>query len=168
MLVRVLFFAIKLLLDDSLAAGSALNQGAENGRDDNVITAVRTENGIVIDGELDELDWDLANPISDLYQQEPQEGEAASERTEIYLLYDDENLCLGARCFDSAGKEGILVTDMRRDYPPFDNDTFVFVLDTFTIAMDICSAPILEVLNTTRKLPMMAASRIAIGTASGS
>ncbi|MDP7558927.1 MAG: carbohydrate binding family 9 domain-containing protein, partial [Planctomycetota bacterium] len=120
-----------MLLSGSSATGSALNPGAENGQDEKVITALRTENQIVIDGALDEPDWALTEPISDLYQQEPQEGDPASERTEVYLLYDDENLYVGARCFDTSGEEGIVITDMRRDYPPFDNDTFVFVLDTF-------------------------------------
>ncbi len=95
------------------------------------ITAQRIENPIVIDGELDESQWDLVEPVHDFVQQQPNEGEAATELTEVRLLYDDQYLYIGAYCFDSEGEQGMVITDMRRDYPPFDNDTFVIVLDTF-------------------------------------
>lgn len=38
---------------------------------------------------------------------------------------------IGVYCFDSEGEKGIIVTDMRRDFGPFENDSFLIVLDTF-------------------------------------
>ncbi|MBI4456688.1 MAG: carbohydrate binding family 9 domain-containing protein [Acidobacteria bacterium] len=95
-------------------------------------TAMRIESGkIAVDGELNESEWSLAQPIRDFLQQEPHSGEPPTERTEVRLLYDDQNLYVGVYCFDSEGKNGIIANDLRRDFPPFDGDTFLMVLDTF-------------------------------------
>src|SRR5438128_12575397 len=56
---------------------------------------------ITIDGVLDEPDWAAATPIGEILQREPRPGEKASERTEVKLLYDRENLYLGVMCYDS-------------------------------------------------------------------
>ena len=100
-------------------------------QDDKTITALYVETPILIDGNLDEAVWSLAQPGGDFIQNEPRTGEPATEQTEVRLLYDDENLYIGVYCFDSAGREGITVTEVKRDYRPFDNDHFSFVLDTF-------------------------------------
>ncbi len=100
-------------------------------QDDKIITALYVEAPIVIDGNLDEPQWNLAVAGGDFIQNEPRTGEPATEPTEVRLLYDHENLYIGVYCFDSAGKEGVIVTEVKRDYRPFDNDHFSLVLDTF-------------------------------------
>ena len=96
------------------------------------ITASRIQQAIVIDGMLDEPQWELAKPIRDFVQQEPSNGEPASELTEVRLLYDDQNLYVGIYCFDSEGEKGIVINDIRRDFlRPRDNDGFAIILDTF-------------------------------------
>ncbi len=99
--------------------------------EDRKVTAVYIESQIVVDGTLDEPAWKLAQPATDFIQQEPQMGEPSTERTEVRLLYDEENLYLGVYCFDSAGKAGIVVNDVRRDFSPSENDSFTVLLDTF-------------------------------------
>ncbi len=96
-----------------------------------VITASRIEKSIVVDGNLDEPGWDLAQPVMDFVQRDPRTGEPATELTEVRLLYDDQNLYLGVHCFDSEGSKGIVVNDIRRDFDPRDSDGFVIILDTF-------------------------------------
>ncbi|MCH7804630.1 MAG: carbohydrate binding family 9 domain-containing protein, partial [Acidobacteria bacterium] len=95
------------------------------------VTAVHIQSPIVIDGNLDEPEWSLAQPATGFIQQEPLMGEPSTELTEVRFLYDDENLYLGVYCFDSAGPEGITVTDISRDYVPRESDTFTMVFDTF-------------------------------------
>ena len=95
------------------------------------VTAVRTEAPIVIDGNLDEPEWDQAGVVDRFVQQEPQSGEPSSERTELRLLYDAENLYLGVYCFDSSGPAGVVVSNLSRDFPPRENDQFTFVFDPF-------------------------------------
>src|SRR5687767_4769680 len=51
-------------------------------------TAVRGTEAPTIDGSLDEAAWDRATPITGFVQAEPLEGQPASERTDVRLLYD--------------------------------------------------------------------------------
>jgi hypothetical protein len=101
---------------------------AENGRKS--IAAVFTDSKITIDGELDEPAWQSAQPAKDFIQRDPNTGEPASEPTEVRILYDRQNLYIGVYCHDSS-PERIIVNNIRRDFPPNDQDTFAFLLDTF-------------------------------------
>ena len=93
--------------------------------------AVRVDQGPNIDGDLDDGVWDNAALIDGFIQQEPDEGAAATERTEVRLLYDESNLYVGVRAFDS-NPGGIVATEMRRDSPRIlDEDNFQIILDTF-------------------------------------
>src|SRR4051812_11469602 len=76
--------------------------------------AIRQQN-IKIDGKLDDAAWAAAEPITDFHQQSPDEGKAPSERTEIRILYDANNLYLGARMFDSQGPAAVRKQLARRD-----------------------------------------------------
>ena len=53
-----------------------------------------------MDGRLDDAAWAGVPPITDLVQTEPAEGQPASERTEVRILYDDDAIYVGARMFD--------------------------------------------------------------------
>jgi len=64
------------------------------------IAALRTTARIVVDGHLDEPDWQTAQPATDFTQRDPDEGKPATERTEIRILYDDNAVYVGARMFD--------------------------------------------------------------------
>lgn len=52
-----------------------------------------------IDGRLDDAVWRSAKVVDDLVQQRPVEGSTPSERTEVYLLYDEGAIYVGARLF---------------------------------------------------------------------
>ena len=95
------------------------------------MAAVYIESPLTIDGELDEPQWKLSEVAKDFIQNEPDTGEPATERTEVRLLYDDENLYLGVYCYDSAGREGLTVTQISRDFGPGDGDHFAMIFDTF-------------------------------------
>ena len=120
-----------ILFSWSASSGLAAQDGAVEGSAEKVTTAQRIDTKLVIDGELDEPEWDLVEPISDFVQQDPSPGEAITERTEVRILYDDEFLYFGIYCFDSEGEEGILVTNVQRDFRPLDGDVFSLLLDTF-------------------------------------
>ena len=55
-----------------------------------VVTRVSAD--IVIDGALDEAPWRRAPKIGDLVQRIPQAGAKPTEKTDVTLLYDKENL----------------------------------------------------------------------------
>jgi hypothetical protein len=65
-----------------------------------VATAVRIESRAPrIDGRLDDAIWETAKPIEDFVQARPIEGEPPTERTQVFILYDDEALYVGARMY---------------------------------------------------------------------
>lgn len=65
------------------------------------IRAERALGAIEVDGRLDEPDWARAEPFGDFVQSFPDEGEPASQPTEVRVLYDARTLYVGIRCFDS-------------------------------------------------------------------
>ncbi len=54
--------------------------------------AVRTDRPPRIDGRLDDAVWRSVEPITDFVQVSPVEGAPASERTEVWIAYDRDNL----------------------------------------------------------------------------
>ena len=120
-----------ILFSWSASSGLAAQDGALDGSAEKVTTARRIDTKLVIDGELDEAEWDLAEPIRDFVQQDPSPGEPVSELTEVRILYDDDFLYVGVYCFDSEGEKGIVVTNLRRDFRPLDGDLVTLALDTF-------------------------------------
>ncbi len=96
------------------------------------MTAGRTavDGGPVIDGRVDEEVWATAELFAAFVQQEPNEGQPASERTEIRFLIDQRNLYIAVICFDSE-PDNILVSQSRRDADLADTDSIRVLLDTF-------------------------------------
>jgi Carbohydrate family 9 binding domain-like len=83
-----------------------------------------------IDGRVEETVWSIAQPYSTFTQQEPNEGQPATERTEIRFLLDRSNLYIAVVCYDSAPDE-IVVSESRRDANLSDTDSIEILLDTF-------------------------------------
>ncbi|HEX6164147.1 MAG TPA: DUF5916 domain-containing protein, partial [Vicinamibacterales bacterium] len=80
-------------------------------------------------GVLDEAAWSQAQVVDTFVQQEPQEGQPATDRTEVRVLYDQGHLYIGVRAFSSLD---VTATEMRRDADRlFDEDNFQVILDTF-------------------------------------
>lgn len=95
-----------------------------------IAMATRTAEAPKIDGNLDEAAWQNAAPAENFVQAEPFEGQAATETTEVRVLYDDHNLYVGVMCYDSDPSQ-IIVTDSRRDASMSDMDSFQMIFDTF-------------------------------------
>jgi len=100
----------------------------QNGK--RIIWAVQLPDEIKIDGRLDEPAWEAVTFQGDFLQRETNEGEPATERTEIAVLYDKRNIYFGIKCFDS-DPEKIIAREMRRDASVDDDDYFEIVIDTY-------------------------------------
>ena len=85
---------------------------------------------IILDGSLSESAWLDATPITNCRQQVPTEGGNQKERTEIRIIYDDNNLYIGAILFDSEPSK-ILAFQKRWDQSLGADDRFMWILDTF-------------------------------------
>jgi hypothetical protein len=96
-----------------------------------VVRAIHLTSPLRLDGKLDEAVYREMQPASDFVQTEPKEGVPATEKTEIWILFDNENIYVGARMWESH-PEKMVVNEMRRDSPnAFQNESFTIVLDTF-------------------------------------
>jgi hypothetical protein len=93
-----------------------------------VARAVPLAAGITLDGRLDEPGWFAAMPVTAFTQLDPDEGEEVSERTEVFFVYDDEALYVGARLYDRSPVTSRL---LRRDADVQDSDWFVVALDSY-------------------------------------
>ena len=93
-----------------------------------VVTAVTSD--IVVDGLLDEPAWRNAPKIGDLVQRMPRPGAPPTERTEVTLLYDADNLYIGVMCYDSEPRR-VLASQMARDARLNADDRISVVLDTY-------------------------------------
>ncbi|MEQ1910423.1 MAG: DUF5916 domain-containing protein [Vicinamibacterales bacterium] len=93
-------------------------------------TAARTPTPLNIDGVLDESVWQQATPMNDFIQSEPSEGQAATERTEVRILFDDKAIYVGVTCYDS-DPEHLVTLDSRRDSALSGQDSFQMILDTY-------------------------------------
>ena len=94
------------------------------------IRAVRLAVPLRIDGQLDEAVYANARPAGDFIQTEPSEGQPATEKTDVWIFFDRDNLYVVGRCWDSQRQRDV-VTEMRRDASVSVNESFSFSLDTF-------------------------------------
>lgn len=133
-IILILFIVVNFLLGSRLvsAEGESLGYltGLKNSPEKRTLTAVRIEKRIKIDGWLDDSVWKKANFQSHFLQREPYEGQPATEKTEVGVLYDSDNIYLGVKCFDSE-PDKIIAREMRRDAVVDDDDYFEFILDTY-------------------------------------
>jgi Domain of unknown function (DUF5916)/Carbohydrate family 9 binding domain-like len=95
------------------------------------VRASRLTAPLQLDGKLDEPFYRDIKPISDFVQMEPAVGQPATEKTEVWVLYDDANLYVIAKNWESDPSKRV-TSDLRRDANNlFFNDHFGFNIDPF-------------------------------------
>jgi hypothetical protein len=96
------------------------------------VRAVRISQPLRIDGALDEALYRDVRSMSDFIQVEPAGGEAATERTETWVAFDDDNIYVSFKVWDSR-MNTLIATEMRRDSTSSwqGNDLVAFIFDTF-------------------------------------
>lgn len=124
MAYRQVFFVLLLA---GLGA-TALAQPADEA--EKSVRIFRTVTAPVIDGVLDEDVWDAAGSLEDFHEIQPIEYDEAAELTQVLLLYDDENLYIGAKLMDSRPEE-IISQILRQGSGVNDDDYFGVILDPF-------------------------------------
>ena len=105
---------------------------ARDGQGGTTVRATRLTQEIRLDGRLDEAVYQTVHPITGLIQQIPDEGAPASERTDVWVLFDENSLYVTARVFESAPPSEWVANEMRHDVSQLrQNDSFSLLLDTF-------------------------------------
>jgi hypothetical protein len=132
---RVVSAALLTLLGVSHAVAASPQSGFgpaivdRTAADKVTVRTVRVQRPLRVDGRLDEEVYTTVEPISDFIQQEPDEGAPATEKTEAWILFDDVNLYIAARCWDSHPEREV-ANELRRDNSNIlGNENFTFVID---------------------------------------
>jgi len=96
-----------------------------------VLRAVRLGLAPTLDGDvLEDPAWTGVAAAESFWQTTPEEGQSASERTELRVGYTADSLYVAIVCHDRAPAT-IVVADSRRDASLEDTDSVQLVLDTF-------------------------------------
>ena len=95
------------------------------------VRAHRVDQPIRIDGKLEEDVYASTPAITDFVQQEPDEFKPATEKTEAWIFFDNDNIYVSARNWESHPERRV-ANEMRRDTSQLrQNDTFAVLFDTF-------------------------------------
>jgi hypothetical protein len=102
----------------------------ENGR--MVVRAVHLTEPLRIDGRLDESVYSTVPPITNFIQTLPAEGEVSTEKTEAWVMFDDDFIYVTGKVYEDVPPEKWTANELRRDTNQLrQNDMFGFMVDTF-------------------------------------
>ncbi len=93
-----------------------------------IVPVIRLTKNLELDGKLEESCYKIS-PVTDFIQKEPEEGKTATEKTCVWVSYDDKNLYISAKLSDSNPSE-IDASLARRD-SWIDSDWFFIYLDPY-------------------------------------
>ena len=94
-----------------------------------IAVATPVERAPKLDGTLEDPLWQQAQTVSEFRQREPYEGQPATERTEVRILYTRREVYFGIACFDSEPHR-LVATELRRDVSQDLDDYFEIVIDS--------------------------------------
>ncbi|GAB3530405.1 hypothetical protein GCM10027443_10930 [Pontibacter brevis] len=131
MLNKFIPFALALLLSaGSAAATDNGNEPEESTRKNKSTKALRTTQAPVLDGYLEPDVWQQAYPARNFIRYDPLNGMPSSQQTEVYMLYDNDAIYIGALLHDTA-PDSVLTQLGQRDSGENNADMFGVYLDTY-------------------------------------
>ncbi|GLU44723.1 carbohydrate binding family 9 domain-containing protein [Allomuricauda sp. NBRC 101325] len=93
--------------------------------------ATLLEQDLQVDGDvINDPIWQAVPAITDLLQIRPNYGAPVSEKTEVRIAYTATTFYVSVVCYDTDAKN-IVVSDSRRDADLNDEDSFLFIIDTY-------------------------------------
>jgi len=96
------------------------------------VRAIKLDAPLTVDGRLDEAVYRREQPFGGLVQVVPRYGEVMSERSDVWVTYDDKHVYVTCRCWDSAPSEEWIANELRRDTGGLRNNDHIGVMfDTF-------------------------------------
>ena len=120
---------VVLLVCSGVGLNSQSTAGAPGGTP--TVTAMAVQEPPLIDGEvLADTAWENVSVATGFQQSTPDDGQPATQRTEIRVVFTSDTLFIGVVCYDS-DPSLIVVTDSRRDSSMNDTDSIQIVFDTF-------------------------------------
>jgi hypothetical protein len=96
------------------------------------VRAIKLTSPLKVDGQLDEDVYTREKPFGGLIQVAPRYGEPQTERSDVWITYDDQNIYVTCRCWDSAPRDQWIANELRRDTNGLrQNDHIGVMFDTF-------------------------------------
>jgi Domain of unknown function (DUF5916) len=109
------------------AVNTVMAEGALTERP--VMQAFALDTAPVLDGTvLDDPAWAGLSPATGFWQVQPDEGQPATQKTEVFIGYSENALYIGVVAYDD-NPDGIISTDPRRDSSLNDTDSFRVIID---------------------------------------
>ncbi len=99
-------------------------------QNDKALTINKTNEPIVIDGELNETIWKTCEPAKDFWQNFPYDTCLSQTKTTAYVTYNDQSIFVAAICYDSL-PGNYVVQSLKRDFSYPASDCFVVTIDPF-------------------------------------
>ncbi len=94
------------------------------------LTILPTDTPIQVDGKLTEAAWDDLPLADTFFMNFPQDSVMAFSQTTVRMTYDDQNLYIGAICYDLIGEQYVIQT-LKRDFDFETNDAFAVYFNPF-------------------------------------
>src|SRR3954467_15253333 len=79
------------------------------------VRAIKLTSPLILDGRLDEEVYTREKPFGGLIQVTPSYMELMSERSDVWITYDDANIYVTCKCWDSAPPSEWIANELRRD-----------------------------------------------------
>ncbi|WP_439880259.1 DUF5916 domain-containing protein [Pontibacter sp. MBLB2868] len=127
---KLLLVALTLLLFTTCAYASGTSKDPEAVSKIKTTRAIRTSVAPVLDGFLEPEVWQTVAPATNFVRYDPLNGKPSSQKTEVYMLYDNEAIYIGALLHDTA-PDSILTQLGQRDSGENNSDLFGVYLDTY-------------------------------------
>jgi len=125
---KTALWLIWLALPLMLAAKDKQVKDEKKAPEQKIVRAVRTEEPVQIDGLLKESVW-KTEPADGFTQNDPNDGAPSTEKTHVWVAYDDKALYVAAYCYDSQPKQ--IISRLGRRDSQTDSDWFFFAVDPY-------------------------------------
>ncbi len=90
----------------------------------------RIQENIILDGMMSEPEW-LLTPVENAFMQtDPMPGAEPTEYTEVRILYNDDYLFVGLRCYDKQADK-LIRLELERDFPIGQEDGTAVLIDSY-------------------------------------
>jgi hypothetical protein len=96
------------------------------------VRAIKLRAPLRFDGRLDDEVYTQYAGFGGMLQVSPQYNEPSTEKTDIWVMFDGDNIYVAAKCYDSAPPDQWIANELRRDTNQMrNNDHFGVAFDTF-------------------------------------
>ena len=124
-------FYCKIIPTVLLVFFGCFNAWSQKINEDYVLKIKKTDEKIILDGQLNERLWEKADVADNFSMILPLDDQKAKQFSEIRMTYDDDNLYIAVIFFNNTVKGDYVVESYNRDFSFGKNDNFIVAIDPF-------------------------------------